>query len=74
MSSHYVDQPSAKPSRKVLGGALGGAIAVIVIALINRLLMPEGETLSFEVSGAITVITGYVVAYFTRERNPLIAE
>ena len=72
--NHLVDQPTAKPSRKVVGGTLGGAVAIIVIAIINRFIMPEGEAFGVEVSGAITVLVGSAVAYFVRERNPLWSE
>lgn len=64
-----ISQPTASPSRKVAYGALGGAIGTIVIAVINRYLLPEGEMLSAEVAGAVVVLTGTAVGYFMRERK-----
>lgn len=61
-----VDQPSPLPTRKVAAGAIGAALATIVVWALNtytHVVLPD------YVAGAIATLIGGVAAYFTRERG-----
>ena len=60
------DQPTPAPSRKVAYGGLGGALAVIVIALIEGI---SEVTIDAQVASAVTVVMTFLVSYFVRERS-----
>jgi putative flippase GtrA len=52
-------KPSLAPSRKVTSGALSGAMATIILWIIDTV----GIEVPQAVAGAITVIVGFVIAY-----------
>jgi hypothetical protein len=59
------NQPSLQPTAKVTSGLVGGAIATIICTIAQMSLniqFPPG----FE--AAVAVVTGTVVAYYTKDR------
>ena len=55
-------QPTAVPTRKVIGGGIGGALSILVIwGLVHVTIVPP------EVASAITLISVFATSYFTKE-------
>ena len=65
--SNLVDQPTATTiPRKVASGGVGGGIAVIVIALLNRYFDVD---IDGDLASAITLVISSVFAYVTKESS-----
>ena len=58
-------EASMKPTRKMQGVGLGGALGVIAVWLIQSL---GGIQVPSEVAGAISVLMAFAVGYITEER------
>lgn len=73
-----IDQPTARPTRKVTAGALGGSAGAIVawavVSLLTKNVVPLPPEIAAEVyalaAGLASAAFGTVAAYFTRERAP----
>lgn len=65
MPQHLVDQPSAKPTRKVAAQAIVGALVALVASILNR----NGVTVTADEVGYAIVILGGLAGYFVRERD-----
>ena len=61
-----VDQPTAKPTRKVSSAALAGALVTFLVSVLNR-TVEAGFTI--EETGALVVIVSFAVSYFVREED-----
>lgn len=64
MTKRLVNQPTAAPTRKVGAGAIGGAIAVVLIYAFQELTR---VTLPAEVAGAVTLIVSFMTSYLVKE-------
>lgn len=60
-----VNQPTAKPSRKVSLSGVGGAFAIVIVWAVHAFTEVEVEP---EVAAAFGVLASIAVAYFVRER------
>lgn len=60
------NQPTARPTRKVGAGALGGAIALLLVVLLEQVF---GLELGSEVVVALTTVISFVLSYFVPERT-----
>jgi len=56
-------QPTGVPTRKVVGGGIGGALSILVIWGLGHV-----TTVPPEVASAITWVSTFVASYFTKER------
>lgn len=59
------EQPSAMPTNKVTAGVLGGALATIVVVVLQ---MAYGLVFAPGFEAAIAVVFGFIAAYFTKEK------
>lgn len=62
-----MNQPSAKPTRKVGSASLAGALAVILAFVLSRY---AGVELSPDATGAVTALLMGAVAYLVPESDP----
>jgi hypothetical protein len=68
MKDVLIDQPTAIPTRKVTAGTIAGAITASVIAGVNAIWPGFGDDLAPALYAVMPVVTGFLAAYFTRER------
>jgi putative flippase GtrA len=61
-SPTIVKQATSRPTRKVGAGGIGGAVAVIVIFVLQRY---AHITIDAALSAAITTVVTFIVAYLT---------
>jgi hypothetical protein len=64
------DQPSAKPTRKVVAGGIGGLIAALIPVILGL-----GDVVQFDdpaaqaaLASIVTALGGFAAAYFTKDR------
>jgi CDP-diglyceride synthetase len=56
---------SATPTRKTTAGALGGAIATVLVWAVNTFVLTDpGQKITGEVAAAIVTIVTFAVSYF----------
>jgi hypothetical protein len=65
------DQPTPKPTRKVLGGSVAGSVAVIVLVAASAagLDVPGLDLDGLDVGAALGVVVTAAGAYLTRSRT-----
>lgn len=59
-----VDQPSAAPTRKVAAGGIGGAVAFIMVVILQ---MSFGVEFPAGFEAAIATIISFAASYMTKE-------
>lgn len=59
-----IDQPTASPTRKVASGAIAGAVAAILIYLVQTIF---NVVIPAEVASAVTVVLSFLASYFVKE-------
>lgn len=57
-------EPSALPTRKVTAGALGGALATVIVGVATWLGAPDPPV---GLEGGLVVVLGFLASYFTTE-------
>jgi hypothetical protein len=55
------------PRRKVAVGGLAGALAFVLVWVVNTFCMPSGKSIPSEVATAFTTILTFVVSYLVPE-------
>lgn len=55
-----------KPTRKVTSMGLAGALATLIIHIAGQL----GHEFTVEETGALVTLIGFIVAYFTKDKQP----
>lgn len=59
------DQPDSRPTRKVTAYVLASSVVTLLVFAASE----AGFELTPEVTGALTTLIGFVLAYFVRERG-----
>lgn len=62
--SQLVNQPTAKPTRKVAAGGIGGALSIILTYLVQAIFNVE---LPAEVASAVTLLVSFASSYIVKE-------
>jgi putative flippase GtrA len=65
-TGELLTQPSKRPTRKVGAAGLGGAAGTLVLWALSA----AGIELDAELAGAVATLTGFITAYFVRDRAP----
>lgn len=55
------------PYKKVSAGSLAGALAILVVWLLNSYVLPQGDPITGEVASAMTTVLTFFVAYMVPE-------
>ena len=58
-----VSQASAAPVRKVAAGGLAGALAVILVFVLNTYVLPTGKPITGDIAAALTSVLTFIVSY-----------
>lgn len=59
-----VKMKTSAPARKVYLGGLGGAIATILVFILNTYVLPIDRPLTPEISAAFATVVTFVVGYW----------
>ena len=62
-----VTQPTLKPTAKVTAGGLGGAVAVLTVAVLGQF----GIDLGGEVAAALTTLFSFAASYMVKDKLAL---
>ena len=54
---------SAAPVRKVAAGGLAGALAVILVFVLNTYVLPAGKPITGDIAASLTTILTFIVSY-----------
>ncbi len=69
MKPKLVNQPTAKPTRKVTGGGVAGLTAVVVLWAAGLVGLDMPEDVAVAIGALIGVIAATLGAYLVRERQ-----
>jgi hypothetical protein len=53
-----------RPVRKITAAALAGAVATIIVFVLNTYLLPEDKILTGEIAAALTTVLAFAAGYF----------
>jgi hypothetical protein len=73
MSTQNIETPTLAassrllPRRKVAVGGLAGSLSIVLVWILNKFVMPSGESVPSEIASALTMILTFVVSYLVTE-------
>jgi hypothetical protein len=56
-------QPRIAPVRKVAIGGLSGAIATLLIFILNKFVLGADDQITGEIAGSVTTVITFIVSY-----------
>lgn len=62
---NFINQPTLKPTTKVTAGGLGGAVAVLTVAILGQF----GVDLGAEVAAALTTLLSFGASYLVKDKE-----
>lgn len=64
---NFINQPTLKPTTKVTAGGLGGAVAVLIVAVLGAF----GIDMGGEVAAALTTVLSFGASYLVKDKEIL---